>query len=166
MKSCKAIILMGSRSDMPHAEKIAEKLDRFGVPYVFRIGSAHKVPLYVLDIIHEAENESQDIVFITIAGLSNALSGMVDWATRFPVIACPPPPAAFAGSDIFSSLQMPPGVAPAVILDPLNAALFAAKILSFSSPDIALAIRSYREEQQAKLLNDDAETRQKRNGSN
>ena len=166
MKSCKAIILMGSRSDMPHAEKIAEKLDRFGVPHVFRIASAHKIPLQVLDIIREAESENQNIVFITIAGLSNALSGMVDWATRFPVIACPPPPTAFAGADIYSSLQMPPGVAPAVILDPLNAALFAAKILSFSNPEIAHAIRSYREEQQAKLLNDDDEIRQKRYESN
>ncbi len=166
MKSCKAIILMGSRSDMPHAEKIAEKLDRFGVPHIFRIASAHKTPLQVLEIIREAENESQEIVFITIAGLSNALSGMVDWATRFPVIACPPPPTAFAGADIYSSLQMPPGVAPAVILEPMNAALFAAKIFSFDSPEIAQAIRKFHEEQQEKLLHDDVEVGQKRYESN
>lgn len=158
MKSCKAVILMGSKSDMFHAEKIAEKLDKFGVPHIFRIASAHKTPLQVLNIVSEAEKENQEIVFITIAGLSNALSGMVDWATRFPVIACPPPPVAFAGSDIFSSLQMPPGVAPAVILEPLNAALFAAKIFSLSNSDIADAIRNYHDEQREKLLNDDAQS--------
>lgn len=166
MKSCKAILLMGSKSDMPHAEKIAERLNQFGVPHVFRIASAHKAPLQVLDIIREAENSGQDIVFITIAGLSNALSGMVDWATRFPVIACPPTPTAFAGADIYSSLQMPPGVAPAVILEPLNAAIFTAKIFSLNNPDITQAIMQYHEDQQAKLLSDDAESKQKHHESN
>ena len=46
-----------------------------------------------------------------------------------PVIACPPISDAFGGADVFSSLRMPSGVAPALVLEPEAAALLAAKIL-------------------------------------
>ena len=37
-------ILMGSKSDQPHAERIAEVLARFGVRSEMYVASAHKVP--------------------------------------------------------------------------------------------------------------------------
>ena len=57
---------------------------------------------------------------------------MVDAQVSAPVIACPPLSDAFGGADIFSSLRMPSGVAPAVILDAEGAALFAAKIFGLT----------------------------------
>jgi phosphoribosylcarboxyaminoimidazole (NCAIR) mutase len=54
---------------------------------------------------------------------------MVDANVVAPVIACPPYSEAFGGGDIFSTIRMPSGVAPALVLEPANAALLAAKIL-------------------------------------
>lgn len=127
------IIIMGSKSDKVHGAKIAEHLLTFGLSYEMLYASAHKTPLNLLHLIEVCErkyaNESR--VYITIAGLSNGLSGLVDAAVQVPVIACPPIDSgdAFASQDMFSSLRMPGGVAPAVVLNPLNAALLAAKIL-------------------------------------
>jgi len=60
-----------------------------------------------------------------VAGRSNALSGFLDAQVTAPVIACPPASEAFGGMDILSSLRMPRGVAPLVVLEPENAALAA-----------------------------------------
>jgi phosphoribosylaminoimidazole carboxylase PurE protein len=95
--------------------------------------SAHKTPLYLLSCIETLERKyvKESRVYITIAGLSNGLSGLVDAAVQVPVIACPPIDVnnALTPYDLFSSLRMPSGVAPAVVLNPLNAALLSAKIL-------------------------------------
>jgi len=124
-----APIIMGSASDLPHAREIAEALSHFGIATELRVASAHKHPRYLLDLLARYEADQRPKVYITIAGRSNALSGLVDAQVTAPVIACPPISQAFAGTDIFSSLRMPSGVAPAVVLDPGNAALLAAKIL-------------------------------------
>ncbi len=124
---------MGSPSDKIHGDKVAEYLLTFGLSYEMLYASAHKTPFHLLHLIEITErkyaNESR--VYITIAGLSNGLSGLVDAAVQVPVIACPPIDVndVFAPYDLFSSLRMPGGVAPAVVLNPLNAALLAAKIL-------------------------------------
>lgn len=127
------IIIMGSTSDKAHGNKVAEHLLSFGLSYEILYASAHKTPLYLLSCIETLERkyDNEPRVYITIAGLSNGLSGLVDAAVQVPVIACPPidPNNAFAPYDLFSSLRMPGGVAPAVVLNPLNAALLAAKIL-------------------------------------
>ena len=70
------------------------------------------------------------VVYITIAGRSNALSAFVDAATANCVIACPPVGSNFSGMDILSSLSLPSGIASMVVLEPENAALAAAKILA------------------------------------
>jgi 5-(carboxyamino)imidazole ribonucleotide mutase len=110
---------------------------------VLRVASAHKVPLKVLEIINE--NDKENVVFITVAGRSNALSGFVDASTEKPVIACPPYNDRFAGADIFSSLRMPSGVAPMVILDPENAALAVLKILALGDERLRERIRAYQD---------------------
>lgn len=129
-------ILIGSQSDMPHAQAIAGVLDQLGIAYEIRIGSAHKTPAHVLALLAQYEADPRPKVYITIAGRSNALSGFVDAQVTAPVIACPPPSDAFGGADLFSSLRMPSSVAPALVLEPVNAALLAAKILGLSDPAI------------------------------
>jgi 5-(carboxyamino)imidazole ribonucleotide mutase/phosphoribosylaminoimidazole-succinocarboxamide synthase len=149
-------ILMGSRSDMAHAEKIAEALQGFGIDYELRIGSAHKVPARALEILQAYESDPRPKVYITIAGRSNALSGFTDAQVSAPVIACPPISSSFGGADIYSSLRMPSGVAPAVVLDPAGAALLAAKILGLSFPEIGEKVAGLQRANRDKLLSDDA----------
>lgn len=150
----KVVIIMGSKADHEWAKKIVSGLQKFKIDSEIRIASAHKVPLICYDIIKE--QEKNNVVFITIAGRSNALSGFTDAQTYCPVIACPPASDSFAGSDIFSSLRMPSGVAPMVILEPENAALAAAKIFAFSDEKIRSKVIEYQEEQRQKLITDDA----------
>ena len=94
------IILMGSSSDMGHAEKIASELKSFEIEYAIRIGSAHKTAEHVISILKEYEALDRPKLYITIAGRSNALSGFVDGFVKGATIACPPPSDSFAGADI------------------------------------------------------------------
>ena len=124
----KAIIIMGSNSDEPHAKKITDKLDEFGITWEQHAASAHKQPLKVLDIL-TANKEENNIVYITIAGRSNALSGFVAANCEFPTIGCPP----FADKtdmlvNIHSTLQMPSNTPVLTVLDPGNCALAVKRI--------------------------------------
>ncbi|NOY63878.1 MAG: AIR carboxylase family protein [Nitrospirae bacterium] len=151
----RVIIIMGSKADMSWAERIKSCLQGFDIPVVMRIASAHKVPMRCFEIIKEYDD--QEVVFITIAGRSNALSGFVDAQTHCPVIACPPYSDTFAGVDVFSSLRMPSGVAPLIVLEPEAAALAAAKILGLSNPEIQKKVIAYQAESKEKILRDDEE---------
>lgn len=151
------VILMGSKGDLDHAKKIAHALEKFEVPYVMRVASAHKVPLKVLEIIKE--NEEKDVVYITIAGRSNALSGFTDANTTKPVIACPPYSDKFGGADIFSTLRMPSGVSPLTILEPEEAALAAVKILAIKYDHLKEKIKKYQEEKRREIEKADEEVR-------
>lgn len=153
----RVVIIMGSKSDLPWAEKIAETLSRLAVKSVLRVASAHKVPLKCHELIKEYEKE--DVVFITVAGRSNALSGFTDAQTHCPVIACPPYSERFGGADIYSSLRMPSGVAPMVVLEPEAAALAAAKILGLADKRIQLKVKEYQAMARESLEKDDEEVR-------
>jgi 5-(carboxyamino)imidazole ribonucleotide mutase/phosphoribosylaminoimidazole-succinocarboxamide synthase len=102
------------------------------------------------------EADPQPKVYITVAGRSNALSGLVDAQVSAPVIACPPYSDKFGGNDVFSSLRMPSGVAPAVVLEPVNAALLAAKILSLADPALVERVEEAQAAQRQRLLDADA----------
>ncbi|HPP16178.1 MAG TPA: 5-(carboxyamino)imidazole ribonucleotide mutase [Dictyoglomaceae bacterium] len=151
----KVVIIMGSKGDLEWCKRISNTLEFFEVPYTMRVASAHKVPLKVLDIIKEYEKE--DVVFITVAGRSNALSGFTDANTTKPVIACPPYSDKFSGVDIFSTLRMPSGVAPLTVLEPEEAALSAIKILALKYPELNEKVRRYQEEKRAEIEKADKE---------
>lgn len=142
------IILMGSASDLPHCVEIASALENLGIEYVQRVASAHKSPARLLQILQEYEASPRPHVFITVAGRSNALSGMVDAMVSSPVIACPPASQAYAGADIYSSLRMPSGVAPVLVLESANAALAAAKMLALSETALRDKILALQEHNQ------------------
>ncbi|MHC1778098.1 MAG: AIR carboxylase family protein [Lentimicrobium sp.] len=151
----KVIIIMGSKADLEQAEKIASTLKRFRTETILRIASAHKVPLKCYDLIKEYEKEN--VVFITIAGMSNALSGFTDAQTHCPVIACPPYSDKFGGADLFSSIRMPSGVSPLVVLSPENAALAAAKIIGLSNPEVQEQVIAFQSNKREALENADNE---------
>ncbi len=148
----KVVIIMGSKADLEWAKKIVSTLNDLEIKSECFIASAHKIPLQCYDIIREKEKENP--VFITIAGMSNALSGFTDAQTHCPVIACPPVGETFAGGDVFSSLRMPSGVAPLVILNPKNAALAAAKILGLENDKIRLNVTKFQHSQRQRLIDD------------
>ncbi len=156
MSEALLVILMGSKADAAHCQKIAEAAQAFGLEVVQRVGSAHKTPAHLLRLLAEYEVKARPVVYITVAGRSNALSGFVDGAVSAPVIACPPPGEAFGGADIYSSLRMPSGIAPALVLEPANAALCAAKILAVSDHALRQRVRVFQQQQAQKVINDDS----------
>jgi len=149
------VILMGSSADEDHCRKIAEAARQFGLDVDLRVGSAHKTPAHALALLNAYELDPRPKVYITVAGRSNALSGFTDGSVSAPVIACPPPSEAFGGADVYSSLRMPSGIAPALVLEPVNAALLAAKILGLTDPAVRAAVGAFQEKQAAKVLADD-----------
>jgi phosphoribosylaminoimidazole carboxylase PurE protein len=151
------VILLGSRSDMEHRAAIARGLDRFAVSHETRIASAHRVTRYLLDLLESYERDDRPRVYITVAGRSNALSGVVDANSRHPVIACPPYGERFAGMDLLSTVRMPGGVAPLLVLEPEAAALAAAKILAIGDPALAQRIASWQNETREQAMADDRE---------
>ncbi len=154
MSSPLVVILMGSKSDESHCQKIAEAARGFGLDVALHIGSAHKTPQHVISILTKYEQDPRPKVYITVAGRSNALSGFTDGAVSAPVIACPPPSETFGGADLYSSLRMPSGIAPGVVLDPGNAALLAAKILGLTSTEIKKNVLNYQQKQAETILSD------------
>ena len=124
----KAVLILGSTSDEPHAKKITDKLDEYGITWEQYAASAHKQPLKVLEIL-EANKDGQDIVYITIAGRSNALSGFVAANSEFPTLGCPPfSDKADMLVNIHSTLQMPSNTPVLTVIDPGNCALAVKRI--------------------------------------
>ena len=124
---------MGSDKDLDFSREIAEYLKILGVEYAFRVASAHKTPERVLEILKEFNG--QKIVYITVAGRSNALSAFVDANTSKPTIACPPYSEKFGGADIYSSLRVPSGIGSTVTIEPEGAAIAAAKIFALEEEE-------------------------------
>ena len=122
------VIIMGSISDEPHAKKITDRLDEYGIAWEQHAASAHKNPLKVLEIL-EANKDQADIVYITIAGRSNALSGFVAANSEFPTLGCPPfSDKADMLVNIHSTLQMPSNTPVLTVIDPGNCALAVKRI--------------------------------------
>ena len=148
------VILMGSGADKDHCAKISGMLAKLGVDHVQRIGSAHKTPEHVLQIIDHYESLDRPVVWVTVAGRSNALSAFVDAKVVSPVVSCPPLSVL---EDVWSSLRMPSDVAPMVVLDPSNAGLAAAKIAALYDPELRQCIAGHKAGEAAKVTSADVE---------
>jgi 5-(carboxyamino)imidazole ribonucleotide mutase len=144
-----AVIIMGSERDLDFSREIAKYLRLLGVNYEFRVASAHKTPEKVLEIIKEFETVK--VVFVTVAGRSNALSAFIDGNTSKPVIACPPYSEKFGGADIFSSLRVPSGIGSVVTIEPEGAAIAVAKILSLQDVNLEANVKTYQESKKKEL---------------
>ncbi len=125
----KVVIIMGSTSDEAWAKKITDNLDEYTIEWKQFAASAHKEPQKVLGILKQFEKD-RGVVYLTIAGRSNALSGFVAANSTFPTLACPP----FKDKtdmlvNIHSTLQMPSKTPVLTILDPGNCALAIKRIM-------------------------------------
>ncbi len=157
--STQVIIIMGSKGDLPHAQAIAKTLKALEISYEMRVCSAHKATQRLLEILQAYEQQGP-LVYITIAGRSNALSAVVDANSRYPVIACPPYSDRFGGMDVLSSLRLPSGIASPTILEPDGAALLAAKMLALSDEQLMQRLLAYKERYVTDLLQADQEVQQ------
>ena len=147
MSKQKIIVLMGSPRDLPFASKIKAflKKEKFPVNCIYNVASAHRTPEKLLDDLKEYEKSDDNIVFITVAGLSDALSGVVAGYTRYPVIACPPDSEKHGSDKIFSSTAMPKGVPVAFVIKPENAALLAVRIFGMFNHDLKRSLAEYKQ---------------------
>ncbi|MCH8821538.1 AIR carboxylase family protein [Patescibacteria group bacterium] len=124
-------IIMGSVGDKEWVDKIVDKLKKFsGISIETIIASAHKTPDYVSTWVKKLDSTNSNLVYIAVAGRSNALGAYLDFATPNPVINCPPYSEKYAGSDIYSSLRLPSGSGALTVIEPEAAAISAAKIFS------------------------------------
>ena len=123
------IIFSGSTSDDSHIKKIEKECDSFNIDHHSFVCSAHKETQRLLDIITELESDSRRKIYVTVAGRSNALSGVVACNVKSPVIACPP----FKDKmdmmvNVHSSLQCPSKTPVMTILEPNNVAITCRRI--------------------------------------
>jgi 5-(carboxyamino)imidazole ribonucleotide mutase len=145
----KAVIVMGSDRDLDFCREIVKYLKALNVDYTFRVASAHKTPQTVLKVIEEFED--QNVVYITVAGRSNALSAFIDGNCSKPVIACPPYSEKYAGADIYSSLRVPSGIGSVVTIEPEGAAIATAKIFALTDAQAATNVKAYQEGKRKEL---------------
>ena len=150
----KTVLLMGSERDLDFCREIARYLKVFGLDYEFRVASAHKSSGRVLEILKEHEKER--VIYVTVAGRSNALSAFVDANTTQPVIACPPYSDKFGGGDIYSTLRVPSGIGTVVTIEPEGAAIAVAKIFAVDDKDLEKRIRKYQQMKREEIEKADA----------
>lgn len=121
------VILAGSKTDADFIGKFEKKLWERNIHFHKHYYSAHRNTLEVMRILEHYNNMKsygRKIVFVTVAGKSNALSGVVGANVKYPVFAFPP----FADKDdqmlnINSTLQMPRNVPTMTVLDGDNLAI-------------------------------------------
>ena len=145
---------MGSASDAEHLESARTTLRDFGVPFEFKVLSAHRTPDHTLRYAEEAEGRGIEVI-IAAAGGAAHLAGVIASKTTLPVIGLPIKSKALNGLDsLLSIVQMPSGVPVATVAidGATNAALLALRILSVKYPDIREKLKRYREELQNKVL--------------
>ena len=130
----KVFIIMGSKSDFPVAEKAIKVLRKFGVEFEIAVASAHRTPRRVEELVKNTDAG----VFISIAGLSAALPGVIASFTCKPVIGVPVS-GALNYDALLSMVQMPPGIPVATVgMDRGdNAATLAIEMLALSDPALS-----------------------------
>ena len=133
-------IIMGSQSDWETMKFSEEILIKLNIPVTTKIISAHRTPDRMYDF---AKNARENSIQVVIAGAGGAahLPGMVASHTELPVIGVPIQSSSLNGFDsLLSIVQMPAGVPVATMsigkAGAINAAVYAAKILSLSNKEI------------------------------
>jgi len=159
----KIIIIVGSTRDIAFAHRIEDFIrnERFDIKCEYRVGSAHRNPEKLLGDLKNYEGSQDNVVYITVAGLSDALSGVVAGYTTKPVIACPPDSKTYEWTKVFSSIATPKGVPVTFVLEPENAALAAVKIFALSNPSLKKAVQKYREKVREAVARADVDLKKK-----
>ena len=145
-------LVMDSASDEPIVQGTMDTLDQLQVDYEVRVMSAHRNPEKVRNYALTARERGIE-VFISAAGVSAALGGVLAAWSTIPVIGIPLASSDLKGIDaLMGTVQMPLGVPVACMAvgpsGAQNAALFAAQVLGIKHKDIREAFENYRNELQ------------------
>ncbi|MBA4018777.1 MAG: 5-(carboxyamino)imidazole ribonucleotide mutase [Pirellula sp.] len=151
-------IIMGSKSDWETMRHADETLAEFGVPRECRIVSAHRTPMLLQEYATEAEARGLEVIIAGAGGAAH-LPGMTAAHTVLPVLGVPVQSHALQGLDsLLSIVQMPGGVPVATLAigkaGAINAALLAVSILGNSRPELRAKLKTFRDEQTSRVLND------------
>ena len=147
----KVSIIMGSQSDyytMQNCEKVFKILK---IRFETKIISAHRTPKRMFEYAKTAEKNNISVI-IAGAGGSAHLPGMVAAITRIPVIGVPIESKKLKGLDsLLSIAQMPKGIPVGTVAigkdGAINAALFAASIISNFDKKIKKNLENWRTKQ-------------------
>lgn len=147
---------MGSVSDWETMRHAVEYLERLGVPCERDVVSAHRTPDKLAEYAKAAEGRGLRAIIAGAGGAAH-LPGMTAAFTPLPVLGVPVESHSLKGQDsLLSIVQMPGGVPVATFAigkaGAINAALFAAALLSREFPEIGRALRAFRAEQTATVL--------------
>jgi phosphoribosylaminoimidazole carboxylase PurE protein len=145
---------------MKPAAQVCRKL---GLSVDVRVLSAHRTPEQTAAYVRDTAKAGTK-VFICGAGGAAHLAGAVAAHTTHPVIGVPIVSGSLLGMDaLLSTAMMPPGipVATVAIGGAENAGLLAAQIIALGDPALAKAVAAEREARLQKVLEADAEVREK-----
>lgn len=148
-------VVMGSSSDWETMRHACEILDKFQVPYMKRVISAHRTPELMADFAHNARSNGFHIIIAGAGGAAH-LPGMIAAQTTLPVIGVPVRSHALSGWDsLLSIVQMPGGIPVATTAvgnsGATNAGLLAVSILGTTDNRLAKELAEYRNELKEKV---------------
>ncbi|EQA10894.1 purE [Glaesserella parasuis D74] len=131
-------------------------LDQFNIPYHVEVVSAHRTPDKLFEFAETAEQKGYKVIIAGAGGAAH-LPGMIAAKTIVPVLGVPVKSSMLSGVDsLYSIVQMPKGIPVGTLaIGPAgaaNAGLLAAQILGAFNPEIALKLRSFRNEQTQSVL--------------
>jgi 5-(carboxyamino)imidazole ribonucleotide mutase len=144
-------IIMGSQSDWETMQHAASTLDRLNISFETRIVSAHRTPERLFEYARAARSRGLCVIIAGAGGAAH-LPGMIAALTPLPVLGVPIESRALKGIDsLLSIVQMPAGIPVATFAigqaGAVNAALFAAAIISLSDAAAGQALDSWRQAQ-------------------
>ena len=147
----KVAIVIGSQSDYSTMQYCKKVLKILNIKHEINIISAHRTPDRMYKFAKTAEKNNISII-IAGAGGSAHLPGMIAALTRIPVIGVPIESKKLKGLDsLLSIAQMPKGIPVGTVAigkdGAINAALFAASIISLSDSKIRKNLYLWRNKQ-------------------
>ena len=142
---------MGSKSDYSTMKNCVKILQILKINYEKKIVSAHRTPDRMYSFAKNAEKNNISII-IAGAGGSAHLPGMIASLTTIPVIGVPVESKKLKGLDsLLSIAQMPKGIPVGTVAigadGAINAALYAASILSLNNSVIKNKLINWRNKQ-------------------
>ena len=149
-------VIMGSKSDFEHMQHCCNTLKDLAVPYEARVLSAHRTPDQATGFAATAQGRGM-LVIIAAAGGAAHLAGVTAANTMLPVLGVPMPSPNLNGMDsLLSTVQMPAGVPVGTLAigkaGAINAAIFAAQIISTRLPEVGQRVKAWRDARRDEVL--------------
>ena len=140
-------IIMGSQSDWETMKFSEDILLKLKIPFITKIISAHRTPDRMNDFAKKARENSIQVVIAGAGGAAH-LPGMIASHTDLPVIGVPIQSSALNGLDSLLSIAQMPGGVPVATMSigkagAINAAVYAAKILSLYDNEVNIKLKNW-----------------------